>query len=548
MKKTLLTLLLSTPMLAMGQTAPLPPPQSPEAPQSMPFQEVVEVRVMDLDVVVTDSRGRPITDLAREDFTVRVEGRVVPIDYFARVDEGAIHAPDLAAASPDRVLDEFRRGGEAYVPRHFLVYVDLGHMSLPARNRAVEALRDLVTRLGPSDTGRVVLFDRRGKELTEWTASKETLLGALSRIEDAGVGMSRLLTERQTMREIDSISSFRRSTRESLARSYAEQERAEVRRMLEDMGNEISSLSPMPGKKALIYVSGGFELQPGYAMMAYATGSFGLSSFSATNVSRELNELVQRANASEITVYALDARGLTAEGVSAAEDDPLASRPGVAFLAREDSQAGLIALARETGGIALVNSNDLTGGLSRVYQDSSSYYSIGVNLAKLEGTGYRDVRVDVKRSGVTVRTRRGYALRSNADRARDSARAVLRTNLEYRAFPVSLRTAPPTKQKRLFALPIQVTFPASGLTFLPVGEGSRAEAEMYIGVMDDQGRMSDISREETTFSLPKGAPADTPITYTATLQTRKGSYRVVVNVRDKATGKTGTGKAEVRVD
>jgi VWFA-related protein len=540
MKRTSAALLMLLPALAFAQTETSPPP--------MPFQETVEVRVMDLDVAVTDSRGRPITDLAREDFTVRVDGRVLPLDYFARVEEGTIHAPDLAQASPDRVLEEFRRGGEAYVPRHFLIYVDVGHMSLSARQRAVEGLRDLVTRMGPSDTGRIVLFDRRGKEVTPWTASKEALLGGLTRVEESGVGMSRLLTERQTMRDIDSVPSFRRSTRETFARNYAEQERAEVRRMIEDLEAEVASLAPMPGKKALIHVSGGFELQPGYAMMAYATGSFGLSSFTVTNVSRELTELVRRANASEITVYTVDARGLTAEGVSAAEDDPLASRPGVAFLAREDSQAGLQTLARETGGIALLNSNELTAGLARIYQDSSTYYSIGVNLSKLEGAAYRDVRVDVNRPGLTVRTRRGYAPRSPEERARDSALAALRTNMEYRAFPVALRTAPPTKQKRLLVLPVQVTFPASALTFLPGGDASRAQAEMYIGMMDDRGRMSDITRDEATFTLPKGAPADSALTYTANLQTRKGNYRLVINVRDKATGRTGTGKAAVRVD
>ncbi|MFN2386455.1 MAG: VWA domain-containing protein [Thermoanaerobaculia bacterium] len=540
MKRTSATLLMLLPALALAQTATTQPP--------MPFQEAVEVRVMDLDVAVTDSRGRPIPDLTREDFTVRVDGKVVPIDYFVRVDEGTIHAPDLAQASPDRVLEEFRRGGEAYVPRHFLIYVDVGHMSLAARQRAVEGLRDLVTRMGPSDTGRIVLFDRRSKELTPWTASKETLLAGLTRVEESGVGMSRLLTERQTMRDIDSVPAFRRSTRQTFARSYAEQERAEVRRMLEDLEAEVATLAPMPGKKALLHVSGGFELQPGYAMMAYASGSFGLSSLSVTNVSRELTELVRRANASEITFYTVDARGLTAEGISAAEDDPLASRPGIAFLAREDSQAGLQTMARETGGIALLNSNELSAGLARVYQDSSTYYSIGVNLSKLEGVAYRDVRVDVRRPGLTVRTRRGYAPRTSEERARDSALAALRTNMEYRAFPVSLRTAPPTKQKRLLVLPVQVTFPASALTFLPGEEVSRAQAEMFIGMMDDRGRMSEISRDEASFTLPKGAPADSPLTYTANLQTRKGSYRLVINVRDKATGRMGTGKADVRVD
>ncbi len=33
-----------------------------------------------------------------------------------------------------------------------------------------------------------------------------------------------------------------------------------------------------------------------------------------------------------------------------------------------------------------------------------------------------------------------------------------------------------------------------------------------------------------------------PVKYTATLQARKGNYRVVVNVRDKETGKMGTTK------
>lgn len=540
MKSTSAALFLLVPALLAAQSAPTQEP--------MPFQESVEVRVMDLDVAVTDSRGRPIPDLAREDFTVRVDGRVVPIDFFARVDEGTIHAPDLAQASPDRVLEEFRRGGDAYVPRHFLIYVDVGHMSLSARQRAVEGLRDLVTRMGPSDTGRIVLFDRRGKELTPWTASKETLLAGLTRVEEAGVGMSRLITERQTMRDIDSVPLFRRSTRETFARSYAEQERAEVRRMLEDLEAEVATLAPMPGKKSLLHVSGGFELQPGYAMMAYASGSFGLSSFSVTNVSRELSQLVRRANASEITVYTVDARGLTAEGVSAAEDDPLASRPGVAFLAREDSQAGLLTLARETGGIAVLNSNELTAGLARIYQDSSTYYSVGVNLSKLEGAAYRDVRVDVSRPGLTVRTRRGYAPRSPEDRARDSALAALRTNLEYRAFPVSLRTAPPTKQKRFFVLPVQVTFPVSALTFLPGDDVARAQAEMYIGMMDDRGRMSDITRTDATFTVPNDTPAESPLNYTANLQTRKGSYRLVINVRDKATGRMGTGKTDIRID
>src|SRR5450759_2879863 len=147
--RTILTMLLTAlAAIALAQEQGLPA-----------FREAVEVRVMDLDVVVTDSRGRPIPALTQREFSVKVDGKPVPIDYFARVEEGAIHAPDLASASPERVLAEYRKGEEAYVPRHFLIYVDVGHLAPASRSHALEALRDFVTRLGPGAPGRVVLFD-----------------------------------------------------------------------------------------------------------------------------------------------------------------------------------------------------------------------------------------------------------------------------------------------------------------------------------------------------------------------------------------------------
>jgi VWFA-related protein len=530
-------LVLALPLVSVPARGQQPPPT---------FTEEVEVRVMDIDVVVTGRDGRPVTDLKREDFTIRIDGKPVPIDYFARVDEGTIHAPDLASASPDQVLAAYRRGEEAYVPRHFLMYVDVGHLAPNARKRGVEAMRDLVTRMGPNDRGRVILFDRRAKELTEWTSSKESLFASLTRVEKAGVGMSRLLTERQTLREIDSTS--RRSLREGLVRQYAEQERAEIRDLLQDVGAELATLAPLGGKKAFLFVSGGFDFQPGYAMSNYALGQASVLALDNRNFSQELDAIARRANASEVTFYTLDARGLEAEGLSASNDDPLLSRPGVSFIARQDSQHGLVQLARETGGIALLNSNDLQGGLARVYQDTSVYYSIGVTLSKVPTAAYEDVRVDVARQGVAVRARRGYAPRSEDDRARDRVQAALRTNLSYAGIPVTLQASPPTKKGGRYSLPISATFPASGLTFSGDGTGRRATADVYVAAMDDSGRMSDVSRQEGSFTLPAGATEESPLVYSAMLTTRKGNHRIVVGIRDKVTGRMGTAKADLRVE
>src|SRR5450432_1259279 len=300
-------ILLSAALASVSTTA-FSQAQAPPSSAPPTFRESVEIRVMDLDVSATDAKGNPVADLAREDFRVLVDGKPVPIDYFTRVAEGTIHSPDLASASPDRVLAEYRKGEETYIPREFLMYVDVGNLSPANRKRGMEALKDLVTRMGPSDRGRVVLFDRRAKQQTDWTSSKEDLLESLSKIESQGVGMSRLMNEIQTLHLIDGTR--QRTSRVFAARSYGEQGRVEVGTMLKDMAAELTTLSALPGKRAFIYVSGGFEMQPGSAMMQYAAGQFSLASNDVRDMGPELGTLISKANASDVTFYTVDARGL----------------------------------------------------------------------------------------------------------------------------------------------------------------------------------------------------------------------------------------------
>ena len=61
--------------------------------------------------------------------------------------------------------------------------------------------------------------------------------------------------------------------------------------------------------------------------------------------------------------------------------------------------------------------------------------------------------------------------------------------------------------------------------------------------------MSEIAHQQTSFTIAADkASSDQTLAYNATLQTKKGNYRVVVNVLDSASGKMGTAKANVRVE
>ncbi len=534
--------------LSQQRTEPLPT-----------FSESVEVRVLNLDVDVSDGKGNPVTDLKKDDFTLKIGKNVVPIDYFSLVDDGTLHAPDLATATPEQTLVAYKKGEEAYVPRNFLVYVDLGYLPPGLRNRSLNAIRDLATRLGPNDAMRVVVFNRSPQVLVDWTTSKETAMSALSQIEAKGVGMSRLQDQTQAMAQIDAMGAGRRNanSRLTIARQYGQEVGAEIEDMITSIQSELVTLTPLNGKKAFLFLSGGFEYQPGYVMAQYASGSYVpmMANINVRDISTRLTTMIQRANADQITFYTVDATGLTGDGTPASEGSPatnvfaIEQRPNLRFQAQQDRQNGMQQMATDTGGIALLNTNDFQKGLSRIYQQVSTYYTLGVTLSKLGLTGYQDVKVTVNRPGVTVRARKGFEPLSESQKVANRARATMSTDLSYNAIPATIETAPATQDKKYYLLPINVLVPASSLTFVPDGEKEVARAEFYIGSTDDKGGSSDLNRQETVFQVPLGkAKGDAMLRYTAQLKTKKGNYRIVVNVRDSASGKMGTARANVRVE
>jgi VWFA-related protein len=545
---------LSAVVLLLGAAAVTPAQEAPT------FREEVEVRVMDLDVVVTDKDGRPVKDLTRGDFTVRLAGKPVPIDYFARVDEGAIRALDFPTAAPDQVVEMAPSAEKAYVPRYFLVFMDIGHVSPSARKSSFDALHDFIGQMSPNDRARIVLYARSLKPVTQWLSSKEVLSERIAKIEKEQLGMSGLLTERQSLHDIDFAANFAGQAgrmRRRLAEDYAEQQRAEVRQLLDGVRSELSLLAPLAGKKVFLFLSGGFEFKPGSNMLTYVlrlqggAGSrarAGLLDVDVHDFSQDLEEITRRANASEITFYTVDPRGLEEGGMGipiSGVDEGMQARSDLTGLERAGTQDPLVMMARETGGLALINSNDFGKGFSRVDEDTSVYYSLGVTLSKVAAVGYQQVRVEVNRPGVTVRTRQGYSALTEAQRAQDRVQATMQTNLSYSAIPVVLRTAPASRAGRSYTLSISITFPASALTFVPDGRSGSAAADFWFGAVDDEGRSSNVTHEETTFTAP-GVP-DAPLTYRATLRLRKGANRVIVNVRDRATGRMGTAKANVQV-
>ena len=78
------------------------------------------------------------------------------------------------------------------------------------------------------------------------------------------------------------------------------------------------------------------------------------------------------------------------------------------------SQDSLRWLSEETGGFAAVNRNDTTNAFERIVRDNSSYYVLAYYPPSDKRDGkFHKIEVKVNRPGLTVRSRRGYALPKN---------------------------------------------------------------------------------------------------------------------------------------
>ena len=262
---------------------------------------------VDVEAVVTDREGNRVRGLSAGDFRLLVDGAEVPVERFTEVAEG-------------------RMG------RSYLVFVD-DSLSIAVQRDLVlwEIERDL-DRLGPDDRMAIVAFDgERLHPLADWTGDRETLAAALAEAR-------------------------KRPARESLTRSSMP-----AIWVADAAAAALRSVSPSPGRKAMLVLSGGWPAGPSL-------------------------QLVRDANRLGYTLYPVDVPALEREA------------------APEDT---LLALAEATGGQAALASNRLAA-LERAEEDTRSYYLLGFSPAwKADDRDHR-IELEVRRPGLDVRARHGF--------------------------------------------------------------------------------------------------------------------------------------------
>ena len=160
--------------------------QQPEVPprSRLVLQETIDVRVINIEVVVTDGRGGRVHGLGPQDFRVEVDGVEIPIDFFTEVVDGRA-APSATKADEEATVSTAVAAGEP-VPTRYLVFIDNLFAVEQHRNEVLDALEEDIPRMGATDWMAIVSFDGLElKRLSGWENRPDRLRAAFS---DLGFG------------------------------------------------------------------------------------------------------------------------------------------------------------------------------------------------------------------------------------------------------------------------------------------------------------------------------------------------------------------------
>jgi VWFA-related protein len=561
--------------LADGRTAPAQQ-ASPERP-NVEIIPPVEGEVVQVDVVVTDKQGRPVTGLKPEDFLLLEDGRPQRLSHFL-VGAGGHPAEESPEAAPGEAPPV-----EAAPPgRHIVLAVDDLHMAPSSMAEAKKAMRRFIDeQMDDEDEMAVVTTSGAVGVFEPFTRERFTLRRAVDRLSDqqrradstAQVYMSEFQAQSIERGDADALDLALKEIMQTQALTInsragpvmnpqAEAQARALARMVlsEAMDNSLRSLdtleqvvrhiAPVPGRKLVILVSDGFLLGEGSAQ----THGF------------DLRRLIDASTRAGVAVYALDSRGLTAAGAlggDASSSAPLVlSAPSVRErLQRFGERAqreSLATLADGTGGFLVHGSNDLALGLTRILHDSDSCYL----MAYVPSHGDRDGRfhkIEVKlprHPELHLRARKGYfapddrklaAAAKGADGNSPRREREIKTGLTS-LFPlrgVPLRLASEWLQTAGGPeLVLRAYADLSGVRFNRVGDRYKAELELLSVVYDAAGkRVGEMEGQQAQLSLTRAHYEDMlreGLRYHRTLQLAPGRYQVHMVAREGIFGQLGS--------
>jgi VWFA-related protein len=531
------------------------------------FVERVDVNIVNVEVWVTDGEGRRVQGLEKDDFELLEDGVPVEISNFYAAAREKPYAEMLEGISQPAA--EAEPSSETLPPDQTLYMVLLvDHFNtLPVnRNRALDELEPfLEDRIRQGDRVMLMGYNRTIDVVEPFTDDWSRVQEGLKRMSKAS--SQKVVREAERKRRMRAIKAAwengdSASTAFDFVRGQVQQETQEIRQTGKALQNLVRSMAGMPGRKAIVYLSDGLPKRPGEALFQQYFDLFGRTAEMSDPFSQALrqdqapllNAITREANANQVTLYTVDARGSSGGSTLSSEHDDLSAGSGgsssMAVARTLNYQETLIEIADATGGSAVLNTFNYDRAMTRVAEDFDVFYSLGY-AARQGGDGkFHQIEVRVNQPGLKVRHRRGYLDKPQVERVADRTMSSLVLDMERNPLDVQIDFGVAEKKgKGAYHLPVMIRVPAERLTLLPNGEVEEGRLRIYMAVKDENG-LSDMQEFPYAVSLPVGSSTSgdgREVGYAATLRIRPGTPTVAIGVWDELSGTDAFVHKQVRV-
>jgi VWFA-related protein len=548
-----------------------------DAPQLPPLVEEIQVEVVNVDVVVTDRQGNPVTGLTRDDFTLYEDGKPRPISNFYSFQNGTIQGSEEAAGPAEAETP----GNTEATRRRMVVLFDGNSLEKRDRSRAIDAIeRFILEQFDGTYEWAVVAYRDRLQLMQPFTASKTQVLAALSKVRDLPIQVRRLHAwdplETEDDLTVSRATSFGiRTGFDQVSDQYVTRQEFQTRdrmlALLHQFDATASALiqtmraySGLSGRKALVLVTGGLEVVPG-ASQLLGRGFPGAGSENRTDpftsvmnaeIERRYEAIVKTANAAGFAIYPVSGGSGADAGTPGLDVDrkvSLVFKGGLDTVpAQIDVDTTPTVLAEGTGG-KYFSSTHYYGALDEIDQRTSNAYVLGFQTERAPDGKYHRLKVDVTRPGLNVKSREGYLHISRQARLLEELSTPLAFPKDRGDFPVAIEVLPPESvSAKAITLTVAGTVPLRNVTLVPRGDQMVGRMYVYLAIYDRDGNLVRLFREEQDVALPAAkvaaASPDVPARFGIKVKDMtRGEYTLTLTLMDEISDRYGTGLQPVQL-
>jgi VWFA-related protein len=540
-----------------------------------------------VDVVVRDRRGQPVRDLTQADFQISEDGVPQSIGSFTPFLEGKTAAPAAAGGTPPATTAGSAAASAPADDRPIVTALVFDRLSPEGRQLAVQAAQ---TYLGskPETENYIGVFgvDVGLAPYASFTKNARTLRQALDKVGNrasASFNSPEMRQQRANAEQQASVAGQQAAAAiggagpggaggaSAQGDALLAQMAVSMARDFEAMEHDqqgyattnglfaiINAMRLLPGRKSLVLFSEGLLIPPA--------------------VQRLFSGVIDAANRANVSIYAMDAKGLRIDSEQAKIRDQVNAAAGAGTgtlgvasggdpltkaletnegVLRQDPQMGLGTLARDTGGLLFDNTNNLRQGFERIETDLRNYYLLGYtpSNAKYDGR-FRTIEVKVNRPGIVVSARKGYFAVRDPGGAINSWEAPALGALEAKpvpnAFPVRAAALLFPERDRPGLVPVVVELKTAPLTFAASGDGKTYTSDFTVLVRFLDARNQVVRKVSQHYEV-RGSLADIERVKTGDVifyrepELPAGTYSMETVVHDNPSGKASVRFSTVEV-